>query len=116
MKLDLEYKDEKLSALSKEVEELTVGGGATDEEVAALKRNRNDLEMRLKDQVREIKMEIESFVSQIVIDCEFPRSRLSCTVCSTVNETRRPFFLDCESRRPYCTFPRNCFSKRIGLP
>ena len=51
MKLDLEYKDEKLSALSKEVEELTVGGGATDEAVAALKRSKNELEMRLKDQV-----------------------------------------------------------------
>ncbi len=50
MKLDLEYKDEKISALNKELEELGSGSGATDEEVSALKRQRNDLEMRLKDQ------------------------------------------------------------------
>ena len=50
MKLDLEYKDEKISALNKELEELNAGG-ATDEEVAALKRQKHDLEIRLKDQV-----------------------------------------------------------------
>ena len=51
MKLDLEYKDEKISALQKEMEELTTGG-ATDEEVSALKRQKHDLDLRLKDQVR----------------------------------------------------------------
>ena len=51
MKLDLEYKDEKISALSKELEELHAGG-ATDEEVAQLKKQKNDLELRLRDQVR----------------------------------------------------------------
>ncbi len=52
MKLDLEYKDEKISALSKDLEDLGGGGGgATDEEVAVLKRAKADLEMRLKDQV-----------------------------------------------------------------
>ena len=50
MKLDLEYKDEKISALQKEMEELTTGG-ATDEEVSALKRQKHDLDLRLKDQV-----------------------------------------------------------------
>ncbi len=53
MKLDLEYKDEKITALNKELEELGTGAGATDEEVAALKRAKIDLEMRLKEQVRE---------------------------------------------------------------
>ena len=52
MKLDLEYKDEKITALNKELEELGTGAGATDEEVAALKRAKIDLEMRLKEQVR----------------------------------------------------------------
>ncbi len=52
MKLDLEYKDEKITALTKELEEMGTGNGATGEEVAALKRQRIELEMRLKDQVR----------------------------------------------------------------
>ena len=50
MKLDLEYKDEKISALNKELEELGSGSGAADEEASALRRQKNDLEMRLKDQ------------------------------------------------------------------
>ena len=50
LKLDLEYKDEKINALNKELEELH-SGGATDEEVSSLKRSKHDLEMRLKDQV-----------------------------------------------------------------
>lgn len=53
MKLDLDYKDEKISALSKELEDLH-SGGTTDEEVSSLKRQKNDLEKRLKDQVRRV--------------------------------------------------------------
>ena len=56
MKLDLDYKDEKISSLNKEIDELNVGGGATDEEVQALKRQKQDLEMRLKDQVSLIRL------------------------------------------------------------
>ena len=51
MKLDLDFKDEKIGALNKELEELQAGGGASEEEVSSLRRQKNDLEMRLKDQV-----------------------------------------------------------------
>ena len=51
MKLDLDFKEEKIGALNKELEELQVGGGASEEEVSALKRQKHDLDMRLKDQV-----------------------------------------------------------------
>ncbi len=50
MKLDLEYKDEKISGLNRELEELGSRSGATDEEVSALQRQKNDFQMRLKDQ------------------------------------------------------------------
>ncbi|XP_059090834.1 unconventional myosin-XVIIIa-like isoform X2 [Tigriopus californicus] len=53
MKLDLDYKDEKISALSKELEDLH-SGGTTDEEVSSLKRQKNDLEKRLKEQEEEL--------------------------------------------------------------
>ena len=62
MKLDLEYKDDKISALNKELEELGSGAGATDEEVAALKRQKNELEMRLKDQASRTEAEQFSVV------------------------------------------------------
>ena len=53
MKLDLEYKDEKIDSLNKEIEELSAGG-ASEEEVTILKRQKNDLENRLKDQEEEL--------------------------------------------------------------
>ena len=51
MKLDLDYKGEKIIALSKELEELQIGGGASEEELNSVKRQKTDLEMRLKEQV-----------------------------------------------------------------
>lgn len=51
LKLDLDYKGEQIVSLNKELEELRIGGGASEEEVSALKRQKHDLEMRLKDQV-----------------------------------------------------------------
>ena len=51
MKLDLDFKDEKISSLNKELEDLYTGG-ASEEEVANLKRQKHELEMRLKEQAR----------------------------------------------------------------
>ena len=51
MKLDLDFKDDKISSLNKELEDLQTGG-ASEEEVTSLKRQKHDLEMRLKEQVR----------------------------------------------------------------
>ena len=51
LKLDLDFKDEKISSLNKELEDLHTGG-ASEEEVANLKRQKHELEMRLKEQAR----------------------------------------------------------------
>ena len=53
MKLDLDYKEEQINSLTKEIEELNAGG-ASEEEVTILKRQRQDLENRLKDQEEEL--------------------------------------------------------------
>merc|ERR1712083_104389 len=45
MKLDLDYKEEQINSLTKEIEELNAGG-ASEEEVTILKRQRQDLENR----------------------------------------------------------------------
>ena len=53
MKLDLDYKEVKINSLTKEIEELNAGG-ASEEEVTILKRQKQDLENRLKDQEEEL--------------------------------------------------------------
>ena len=50
MKLDAEFKDEKLSSLQRELQEMQ-DGGASEDEVRQLKKQKHELEMRLKDQV-----------------------------------------------------------------
>jgi hypothetical protein len=47
--LDLDFKDEKISSLNKELEDLHTGG-ASEEEIATLKRQKHELEMRLKEE------------------------------------------------------------------
>lgn len=51
LKLELELKEEKVASLSRELADLSFTGRA-EEEVAALKKAKHDLEMRVKDQVR----------------------------------------------------------------
>ena len=50
MKLDAEYKEDKLASLQRELEDFQAGG-ASEDEVKVLKKQKADLEMRLKDQV-----------------------------------------------------------------
>lgn len=52
-RLELELKEEKFSALQRELEELTFGGG-TEEEIAQLKRSKLDMEKRHKEQEEEL--------------------------------------------------------------
>lgn len=51
MQLDLEMRGERLAALTKELEEMSTDG-RSDADLAALRRAKNDLEMKVKDQVR----------------------------------------------------------------
>jgi hypothetical protein len=48
--LDLEMRGERLAALTKELEEMTADGRA-DADIAGLRRAKNELEMKVKDQV-----------------------------------------------------------------
>ncbi|XP_037923856.1 unconventional myosin-XVIIIa isoform X3 [Hermetia illucens] len=52
-RLELELKEEKLTALQRELDEMTFGGG-TEEEFAQLRRSKLDLERRLKEQEEEL--------------------------------------------------------------
>ncbi|XP_050434820.1 unconventional myosin-XVIIIa-like isoform X2 [Adelges cooleyi] len=52
-KLELELKEQKVTGLNRELQELTFSGN-TEEEVAALKRSKHQLESKLKDQEEEL--------------------------------------------------------------
>ncbi|XP_008486518.2 unconventional myosin-XVIIIa-like, partial [Diaphorina citri] len=62
LKLELELKDQKLSSLAQELEELTFSGN-TEEEVANLKKKKHALEAKLSDQEEELD-ELAGQVSQ----------------------------------------------------
>ncbi|VVC24577.1 Hypothetical protein CINCED_3A021796 [Cinara cedri] len=53
VKLELELKEQKVAGLNRELQELTFSGN-TEEEVAALKRSKHQLESKLKDQEEEL--------------------------------------------------------------
>ncbi|KAK7082070.1 Myosin tail [Halocaridina rubra] len=53
LKLELELKEEKVSALNRELDDLT-SSGKVEEEVATLKKAKHDLELRIKDQEEEL--------------------------------------------------------------
>lgn len=50
VQLDLEMRGERLAALTKELEEMSTDG-RSDADLAALRRAKSDLEMKVKDQV-----------------------------------------------------------------
>ncbi len=83
MKLDLEYKDEKINSLNKEIEELN-NGGASEEEVTILKRQKHDLELRLKDQEEEL----DDLAGQVQM-LESAKTKLEMSMAAMKKEHRR---------------------------
>merc|ERR1719320_1665297 len=58
--LDAEFKDDRITSLTRDPEDTHTGEGSTEEEVRNLKRLKLDYEMKLKDQEKELKHEIQS--------------------------------------------------------
>merc|ERR1711953_431752 len=83
MKLYLDYKEEKINSLNKEIEDLQ-HGGATDEEVAGLKRQKADLEGRLKDQEEEL----DDLAGQVQM-LEAAKTKLEMSMAAIKKEHRR---------------------------
>jgi myosin-18 len=83
MKLDLDFKEEKIGALNQELEELQ-GGGASEEEVSSLKRQKHDLEMRLKDQEEEL----DDLAGQVQM-LEQAKTKLEMSMAAQKKEHRR---------------------------
>nr|XP_053639347.1 centrosome-associated protein CEP250-like isoform X8 [Cherax quadricarinatus] len=83
LKLELELKEEKISALSRELEDLSFTG-KTEEEVAVLKKAKHDLELRLKDQEEEL----DDLAGQVQM-LEGAKVRLEMSIEQMRKENRR---------------------------
>jgi myosin-18 len=83
MKLDLDFKEEKINSLNKEIEDLA-NGGASEEEVTILKRQRADLENRLRDQEEEL----DDLAGQVQM-LESSKTKLEMSMAGLKKEHRR---------------------------
>ncbi|KAG5681287.1 hypothetical protein PVAND_010738 [Polypedilum vanderplanki] len=82
-RLELELKEEKVSALNRELEELTFGGN-TEEEIAQLKRSKLEYEKRCKEQEEEL----DEMAGQIQL-LEQAKLRLEMTLETMRKEAKR---------------------------
>ncbi|KAK3877190.1 hypothetical protein Pcinc_018077 [Petrolisthes cinctipes] len=83
LKLELELKEEKVASLSRELADLSFTGRA-EEEVAALKKAKHDLDMRVKDQEEEL----DDLAGQVQM-LEGARVRLEMSIEQMRKENRR---------------------------
>lgn len=82
-RLELDIKEEKLSSLQIELEEMAFGGG-TEEEVANLKRSKMDLDRRVKEQEEEL----DEMAGQVQL-LEQAKLRLEMSLETMRKEARR---------------------------
>lgn len=83
MKLDAEFKEDKLSALQRELSEMQ-DTGVSDDEVRQLKKSNHDLEMRLKDQEEEL----DDLAGQVQL-LESSKTKLEMQMAQIKKEQRR---------------------------
>ena len=81
--MDLDFKVEKINSLSKEVEEMQLGG-ASEEEVSSLKRQKHELELRNKDQEEEL----DDLAGQVQM-LELAKTKLEMDMAATKKDHRR---------------------------
>ncbi|KAL9871628.1 myosin heavy chain-like isoform 6-T6 [Glossina fuscipes fuscipes] len=82
-RLELDLKEEKLSSLQRELEEMTFGG-STEEEIAQLRRSKNELDRRVKEQEEEL----DEMAGQVQL-LEQAKLRLEMSLETMRKEARR---------------------------
>ncbi|XP_067640485.1 unconventional myosin-XVIIIa isoform X2 [Eurosta solidaginis] len=82
-RLELELKEEKLTSLQRELEEMTFGG-STEEEIAQLRRSKNELDRRVKEQEEEL----DEMAGQVQL-LEQAKLRLEMTLETMRKDARR---------------------------
>ncbi|XP_075144896.1 myosin heavy chain-like isoform X3 [Haematobia irritans] len=102
-RLELDLKEEKLASLQRELEEMTFGGG-TEEEVAQLRRSKNELDRRVKEQEEEL----DEMAGQVQL-LEQAKLRLEMTLETMRKEARR----EAQQRDEELEEARGCAYKKI---
>ncbi|XP_037947756.1 unconventional myosin-XVIIIa isoform X7 [Teleopsis dalmanni] len=82
-RLELDLKEEKLASLQRELEEMTFGG-STEEEIAQLRRSKNELDRRVKEQEEEL----DEMAGQVQL-LEQAKLRLEMSLETMRKEARR---------------------------
>jgi len=83
LKLDVESRDDRISSLQRDITELQMGG-ATEDEVRSLKKNKKDLEMQLKEQEEEL----DDLAAQVQM-LEGSKTKLEMEMATVKKEHRR---------------------------
>jgi len=83
LKLDVESRDDRISSLQRDITELQMGG-ATEDEVRSLKKNKKELEMQLKEQEEEL----DDLAAQVQM-LEGSKTKLEMEMATVKKEHRR---------------------------
>uniref|UniRef100_A0A1I8PN63 Myosin tail domain-containing protein n=1 Tax=Stomoxys calcitrans TaxID=35570 RepID=A0A1I8PN63_STOCA len=102
-RLELDLKEEKLASLQRELEEMTFGGG-TEEEIAQLRRSKNELDRRVKEQEEEL----DEMAGQVQL-LEQAKLRLEMTLETMRKDARR----EAQQRDEELEEARGCAYKKI---
>ena len=104
--MDLEFRDEKINNLNREIEDCGNGEGATDEEVRRMKKERMELELKLKDQEEEL----DDMAGQVQM-LEGSRTKLELEMVAGKKELRH----EIQQREEELEDARTGYSKKVKL-
>jgi len=104
--LDAEFKDDRITSLTRDLEDTQTGEGSTEEEVRNLKRLKLDYEMKLKDQEEEL----DDFAGQVQM-LESNKTKLEMEMIQMRKELKH----EIQSREDELEDARNAASKKVKM-
>eukprot|EP00090_Calanus_glacialis_P009359 TRINITY_DN17730_c0_g1_i1.p1 TRINITY_DN17730_c0_g1~~TRINITY_DN17730_c0_g1_i1.p1 ORF type:complete len:2011 (+),score=520.24 TRINITY_DN17730_c0_g1_i1:123-6155(+) len=104
--LDAEFKDDRITSLTRDLEDTQTGEGSTEEEVRNLKRLKLEYEMKLKDQEEEL----DDLAGQVQM-LESNKTKLEMEMIQTRKELRH----EIQSREDELEDARNASSKKVKM-
>merc|ERR1719445_1503305 len=104
--LDAEFKDDRISSLTRDLEDTHTGEGSTEEEVRNLKRLKLDFEMKLKDQEEEL----DDLAGQVQM-LESNKTKLEMEMIQMRKELKH----EIQSREDELEDARNASSKKVKM-
>merc|ERR1719462_907476 len=104
--MDLEFRDDRINSLNRDLEDCGNGEGATEEEVRRLKREKMELELKVKDQEEEL----DDLAGQVQM-LEGSRTKLEMEMVAGKKDLHN----EIRSREEELEDARNSYSKKVKL-